>query len=570
MAVYLSDEQFRQTYRPKKNIGSGSFGSVYLTDVIINGTSVSQAAVKTFYSKDQKENDELLESFTNELNFYQYLSHPHLCSAIAWTINSVLLEGLIVLPVGIPLENALQNRYLTWEDLIKQILLALDYLHANGVAHGDLKPANVLFFPSSPTNPAVGLVKLIDFGLTRQAQLIQYTDDPVPRYYITDTAYTPGFRDPEYSKYDWNPIEVELYALAYTLYYLHQKMSGLTVERTLYIFRTGIPIVDLVIGDCTIYPAKTRPTVRMLLDAWSVTPIKGEIRTTPIIPLVPNCQRWEIEILDQAVIFAGDTGGMRKEHEEYPARLLFLMLHLMHRSLRLIFPSRPPQFHIDLYVLACYFMVENTVFSNHPTLDDHLKFIRLPVTAENRKSFLAMYQHILMEIGGVIGGINTFWEAALSGSELPTLLEDTVSCYYNPNSIRRPHDYDGTSKLVSSSIVVNSYLKLFSEHDSAFNSGEDTEDDRRISKLMGQPPSDRVPALIVPVYLQHSPPSMFDFSTTLTAMVQSPKKLRGEDITLLLRNPGLILSLPTKSKVALRRKLTSDPLGKQIIFMLPL
>lgn len=567
MAQFLCREEFKRIYIPRRSIGSGSFGNVYLSDVVINGVAnPTQVAVKNFHTKDPERNDELLESFTNELNFYQYLSHPHLCDAIAWSMDPNILDAQIVIPLGVSLFEALQKHFLSWEQLITQILLALEFLHTHGVAHGDLKPGNILFFP---TQNLGGLVKLIDFGLTRHAQLIQYPDDPIPRYYITNVAYSSSFRDPEYSRNDWNPIEVELYAFAYTLYYLHQQLTGGSLDRVLYTFRTGVHPVDTVIGDCTIYPAKRRPSARMILDAWLTPPVPGTIRSTPVIPLGVTCQEWEIDILDQAATFAGNSGSMRQEYQPYPARLMFLMLNVIHRSIRGLFQHKPPQEHIDFYILACYFMVENAVF-DHPTLSDHLKFMRIAATPQNRLSFLTIYQHILMVVGGVVGGVNTFWEAAVSGSELPPLLRDTVSCYYDPQFIRKDsvnRNYDGSSKQVTAGAVVNAYMKLFD--DSAYSSKDDPHVSRVRHLFTQDPPSDLLPAMLVPLYLQYTPPSVFDFSTSITKLVQS-KKLHGEDIALLLRNVVLVSSLPPIRKAELKRRLAADPLGRQIIIALPI
>ena len=54
--------------------------------------------------------------------------------------------------------------------LVAQLAGALAYSHANGVIHGDLKPANVLLFPATDADRALGLPwtpRLTDFGLAR-------------------------------------------------------------------------------------------------------------------------------------------------------------------------------------------------------------------------------------------------------------------------------------------------------------------------------------------------------------------------------------------------------------------
>jgi len=49
--------------------------------------------------------------------------------------------------------------------IIKSLLEAVAYLHANGIIHRDLKPENILFDSSNEESPSI---KLIDFGLARR------------------------------------------------------------------------------------------------------------------------------------------------------------------------------------------------------------------------------------------------------------------------------------------------------------------------------------------------------------------------------------------------------------------
>ena len=47
--------------------------------------------------------------------------------------------------------------------IFKQILDAVNYLHAHGVCHRDIKPENILFSTIEEDSP----LKLIDFGLSK-------------------------------------------------------------------------------------------------------------------------------------------------------------------------------------------------------------------------------------------------------------------------------------------------------------------------------------------------------------------------------------------------------------------
>ena len=57
-------------------------------------------------------------------------------------------------------------------EIFAQISSAMIYLSGQGVMHGDLACRNVLVFESNPAIPQKNLVKLIDFGLTRNSPTI--------------------------------------------------------------------------------------------------------------------------------------------------------------------------------------------------------------------------------------------------------------------------------------------------------------------------------------------------------------------------------------------------------------
>jgi calcium-dependent protein kinase len=44
--------------------------------------------------------------------------------------------------------------------IIYQVMMAITYLHANGIVHRDIKPENILFYNKSNFD----VVKIIDFG----------------------------------------------------------------------------------------------------------------------------------------------------------------------------------------------------------------------------------------------------------------------------------------------------------------------------------------------------------------------------------------------------------------------
>lgn len=73
-----------------------------------------------------------------------------------------------------------------------QILQALDYLHARGLLHMDVKPANIIRFGEESADGHRDRVRLIDFGSVRELGI----PDPVGSY---TEAYAPPPADPEHA-----------------------------------------------------------------------------------------------------------------------------------------------------------------------------------------------------------------------------------------------------------------------------------------------------------------------------------------------------------------------------------
>jgi hypothetical protein len=104
---------------------------------------------------------------------------------------------------------------------IRDVLLGLDYLHSNGVVHGDLKPDNLLI-------GADGHAKISDFG---SSCLL-----PEPAAAATTSAFlgTPAFAAPECCDPRggaWRPVAAECWALGVTLYMFVFGCGGCPADR---------------------------------------------------------------------------------------------------------------------------------------------------------------------------------------------------------------------------------------------------------------------------------------------------------------------------------------------------
>ncbi|KAJ3138216.1 hypothetical protein HK101_003747, partial [Irineochytrium annulatum] len=90
---------------------------------------------------------------------------------------------------------------------VTRILLAIDYLHAQGIAHRDLKPENLLLSDKSPQSK----IMISDFGLSKI-----FNEDEVMR----TACGTPGYVAPEVLRRQGYGREVDLWSLGVITYIL--------------------------------------------------------------------------------------------------------------------------------------------------------------------------------------------------------------------------------------------------------------------------------------------------------------------------------------------------------------
>lgn len=103
-------------------------------------------------------------------------------------------------------------------DQFVQLARALDYIHALGLVHGDIKPSNVLV--TRGEGDAAPQAKLIDFGLAR---MLREPTASIPAPESDDEESftvlgTPGFSAPEKLKGQLTDARSDIYSLAATLY----------------------------------------------------------------------------------------------------------------------------------------------------------------------------------------------------------------------------------------------------------------------------------------------------------------------------------------------------------------
>lgn len=152
--------EIRDEYHLGKVIGSGHFGSVRVAKQI---NTDKKFAIKTIEKRKVIHDLHLLK---REVEILMSLDHPNLIKTYACYEDARYMHIVTELCTGGELYDRLATKTRYKEKgaakIMRQILLAVNTLHVNGICHRDLKPENFLF--STPEKPSI--LKLIDFGLS--------------------------------------------------------------------------------------------------------------------------------------------------------------------------------------------------------------------------------------------------------------------------------------------------------------------------------------------------------------------------------------------------------------------
>lgn len=195
MEVSLQSFKKRFTYDPQKDLlGKGGFGEVYKAydteDHIFVALKISQGTADDKYN------------LISEIKRFKKLNHPNIVKHIeAYEVNtgSSDIHGKpIAYHVGIleyadrgTLADLLKKgtpAYHLIEDLAKDIIEGLAYLHSENIIHRDLKPTNILLFIEGDKLHA----KITDFGIAKptdataaSTQLVGTVEYMAPEFFST-------------------------------------------------------------------------------------------------------------------------------------------------------------------------------------------------------------------------------------------------------------------------------------------------------------------------------------------------------------------------------------------------
>lgn len=193
--------------------GLGSSRSAHLGSAGA-GSVARRSTTRNFGLRTPGGSDGVTEAFKDEFRLLTHLHHPYLAEVYDFG-RCEELDGVYFtqeLVEGPDLNTFLREAPReTVVEVFVQLARALDYIHALGLVHEDIKPTNVLVTQHADRPHA----KLIDFGLARM--LRQPVADPEKEGEITVLG-TPGFSAPEKVRGKQTDHRSDIYSLAATVY----------------------------------------------------------------------------------------------------------------------------------------------------------------------------------------------------------------------------------------------------------------------------------------------------------------------------------------------------------------
>ncbi|MFE6173433.1 tetratricopeptide repeat protein [Streptomyces sp. NPDC056464] len=182
-------------YDVERVLGAGAFGSAHLAH---DRNLETHVVLKALHPS-------VAETALHERDVLVGLRHDAIVRILGYEQEGPHLV-LEYVP-GIPFSASDGDRLETLLAHGVRVLQALDYLHARGLLHCDVKPLNIMRFREQSPAGALDRVRLIDFGAVRR----QGDEGPIE-------AYTPAYAPPEGDPEHRHPTPgFDLYSLGMTL-----------------------------------------------------------------------------------------------------------------------------------------------------------------------------------------------------------------------------------------------------------------------------------------------------------------------------------------------------------------
>ena len=238
-------------YRVLEKIGEGATGVVYKAEDLSLGRPV---ALK-FLPLEISSNGSALLRFQLEARVTSSLNHPNICTVYEIAQHEGQQFIVMELLEGQLLSQAIGGRPLPLDEVLElgiQISDGLDAAHAEGIVHGDLKPANIFVTRR-------GQAKILDFGLAQLAPRRSAPREHEMQVSKPGGGGTVPYMSPEQLRGEDLDPRADLFSLGVVLY-------EMTTGRRAFNGRTGAEIRDAISNQVPHPPRLVNPALPAEMD----------------------------------------------------------------------------------------------------------------------------------------------------------------------------------------------------------------------------------------------------------------------------------------------------------------
>ncbi|XP_015894856.2 LEAF RUST 10 DISEASE-RESISTANCE LOCUS RECEPTOR-LIKE PROTEIN KINASE-like 1.5 [Ziziphus jujuba] len=247
--TYEELESSTNHFDPKRKIGDGGFGSVYLGQ-LYDGRIV---AVKYLHKHNKAASENRAfstKSFCNEILILSSIDHPNLVKLHGYCSDP---RGLLLVYDYVPNGTLAEHLHgpkslyrkgsLTWQvriDIALQTAMAMEYLHFSVVppiVHRDITSSNIFLEKDMR-------IKVGDFGLSRLLVFPEYSSTSTSGFVWTGPQGTPGYLDPDYHRSFRLTEKSDVYSFGVVLLELISGLKAVDQSRE----KREMALADLVVS----------------------------------------------------------------------------------------------------------------------------------------------------------------------------------------------------------------------------------------------------------------------------------------------------------------------------------
>lgn len=201
---------FTERYVILEQKGQGGMATIFKAMDLLNNQFVAVKHLNLPFHLSPEERQTRIERFEAEAEILGLLEHPHIMSLHEYIVQDGQHVMILELMEGWDFKSFVKNQKPSLRQqlqLFDQLADALEYIHARGIVHCDLKPENVMITPDFQ-------LKLFDFGIAR----IEGIEIPASREALVGTLH---YMSPEQLKNSRiTHYQIDIYALGVVMYEL--------------------------------------------------------------------------------------------------------------------------------------------------------------------------------------------------------------------------------------------------------------------------------------------------------------------------------------------------------------